>query len=109
MGAVAEQVYDPSACVVAVTMFVLQLKTHTIVSPPTPPPFAVSVPETVNDVPPETELGVAEAVKDVETGFDRDPVLRFRVIEPGPETVTTVGSLESKHDNPPEQVQLANV
>jgi hypothetical protein len=50
------------------------------------------------------------APSDVETGFESDPVLRFNVIEPAPDTVTVVGLLEeAAHDTPPVQVQLAKV
>jgi hypothetical protein len=84
---------------------VFQLNTNTIGSFPTPAPFAVNVPETVRS-PPES---VAEADNCVETGFDKEPCLRFSVIEPEPDTVTTVGSVDSAQDNSPEQVQLSNV
>jgi len=94
---------------VTIAISVFQLNTNTIVSLPTPAPFAVNAPETVRDVPPITEPGVAEAVNEVEIGFDNDPVLRFSVIEPEPVTVTTVGSVDSAQDNPPEQLQLSNV
>ncbi len=100
VGAVAVQVYDPSVgLVVAVTMFVLQLNTHTIGSFPTPTPFAVRVPETVNVAPPPVEPGVDTAVSEVETGLLSEPVFRFSVILPGPLNVTRVGSFE------PEQVR----
>jgi hypothetical protein len=90
------------------TMFVLQLKTHTICSVESPP-FGVSVPETVNDDPGVGLDGAAEAVSIVETGFDRDPVLRFRVIVPGPVNETVVGSFEPEHASPPKQLQLESV
>jgi hypothetical protein len=102
-------VYEPSNAVVTVTMFVLHPNTNTIVSPPTPPPFAVNDPETVNDVATSVELGVDNAVSEVEVGFDSDPVLKFNVIVPGPLNVTRVGSLEPEQANPPEQPQLDSV
>ena len=89
-------------------MFVLQLNTHTIGSLE-PPPFGVSVPETVTDEPGVGLGGVAEAVSIVETGFDRDPILTFRVIVPGPVKETVVGSFDPEHANPPEQLQLDTV
>jgi hypothetical protein len=89
-------------------MFVLQLNTHTIGSLE-PPPFGVSVPETVTDEPGVGLCGVAEAVSIVETGFDRDPVLRFRVIVPGPVKETAVRSFEPEHASPPEQLQPDSV
>jgi hypothetical protein len=87
-GAVAVQLYDPSDCVVTVIAFVLHPNTTTIVRPPTPAPFAVNVPETVNIVPPCIELGVENAVSEIETGLVSDPVFRFSVIVPGPLNVT---------------------
>jgi len=88
VGAVAEQVYDPRAWVVTVTMFVLQLNTHTTVSAPTPTPFAVSVPETVNGEPGDGVDVEGDAVSMVETGLVSEPVWRSRVIVPGPLNVT---------------------
>jgi len=64
------------------------------------------VPETVNEFPPEC---VAEAVNEVETGFDSDPVLRLKVIVPGPTKLTSVGSFEPEQAKSPEQLQLENV
>jgi hypothetical protein len=90
-------------------MFVLQLNTHTIGSPLTPLPPSVSVPETVNGEPGVGLDGVAEAVSIVELGLVSEPVLRFRVIVPGPVSVTVVGSFEPEHANPPAQLQLENV
>jgi hypothetical protein len=88
---------------------VLQLSTHTIGSPLRPPLFAVSVPETVNEAP-GPGLGCdADAVSIVEVGFGKDPVLRFRVIAPGPVKETIVGSVEPEQANPPEQFQLDKV
>lgn len=104
VGVVAVQLYDPPDWVGTVMMFVLQLNTHTIGSVESAP-FGVSVPITVTDEP----LTDAEAVSEVETGLLSEPILRFRVIEPAPDTVTTVGSLAPKQDNPLEQVQLAKV
>ena len=83
-------VYDPSDPVVAVTMFVLQLKTHTIFSLTTPFPFDVNVnfPETVNG---EPGVGVdveGDAVSMVEAGLVSEPVWRFNVIVPAPLNVT---------------------
>ena len=108
-GAVAEQVYDPRVWVVTVTMFVLQLNTHTIVSAPTPTPFAVSVPETVNGEPGDGVDVEGDAVSMVETGLVSEPVWRFRVIVPDPLNVTRVGSFEPEHTSPPEQLQLESV
>ena len=88
VGAVAEQVYVPRAWVVTVTMFVLQLNTHTIVSAPTPTPFAVNFPETVNGEPGDGVDVEDDAVSVVETGLLSEPVLRFRVIVPEPLIVT---------------------
>ena len=88
-----------------VKMFVLQLNTHTIGSPLTPPPFAVNDPVTETDDP----LTDAAAVSEVETGLLSEPVLRFSVIVPEPVNVTVVGSFEPEHTNPPVQVQLENV
>lgn len=109
LGAVAEQVYNPPDTVVTVTMPKFHPKTHTIGFPTKPAPFAVNVPETVNDAPCTGFAGDAEAVSEVETGLDKDPVLRCKVIEeggPGPVKVTVVGLLEPEHDNPPVQLQL---
>jgi len=106
VGAVPVQVYDPSGWVVTVSMFVLQLNTHTIGSPLTPTPFAVKLSETVNG-----ELGVGvddegDAVSVVETGLLSEPVLKLRVIVPGPVKETSVRSFDPAQDNPPEQTQL---
>jgi hypothetical protein len=49
------------------------------------------------------------AANEVESGLDNEPFFKFRVIEPDPPTVTAVGSPKDGQDNPPEQVQLANV
>jgi hypothetical protein len=87
-------------------MFESQPKTNTTVSPLTPTPFAVNDPETVNVVPPCIELGVAEAVNEVETGLVSEPVLKFMVIVPGPPIETKTTLLEPEHDNPPEQLQF---
>ena len=81
-------VYDPPDPVVTVWMFVLQLNTHTIVSPLTPTPFAVSDPETVNGEPGDGVDVEGDAVSMVETGLVSEPVWRFRVIVPGPLNVT---------------------
>ena len=108
-GAIAVYVYDPSALVVTVTVFEVQPNTNTIVSPPTPPPFAVSVPETVKEVPCTGFAGDAEVISEVETGLESEPVLRFIVIVPGPLNVTRVGSFKPEHANPPEQLQLESV
>ena len=93
------------------TMFVLQLKTHTIFSPLTPFPFDVNVnfPETVNG---EPGVGVdveGDAVSIVELGLVSEPVLRVSVIVPDPLNLTVVGSFEPEHVNPPVQVQLDTV
>jgi hypothetical protein len=53
--------------------------------------------------------GDAEAESEVETGFDNEPVFRFKVIVPGPVNVTVVGLLEPEHATPPEQLQLESV
>jgi hypothetical protein len=106
---VAVYVYDPSDAVVTVTMFEFHPKTSTICFPLTPAPFAVNLPETVNVVPPWIELGVENAVSEVETGLPSEPVLSFSVIVPGPLNVTRVGSLELEQANPPEQPQLESV
>jgi hypothetical protein len=90
-------------------MLVLHPNTNTIVSLPTPPPFAVSSPETVNDEPGVGVDGVAEAVSMVETGFDNAPDLRVSRTVPGPLNVAIVGSLDPEHVNPTEQVQLETV
>jgi hypothetical protein len=90
-------------------MFESQPKTNTTVSPLTPTPFAVNDPETANVVPPCIELGVAEAVNEVEMGFDSEPVLRFKVIVPGPLNVTRVGLFEPEQVRPLEQLQLEGV
>ncbi len=98
-GAVAVYVYDPIdpvELVVTVTMLLLHPNTNTIVSPPTPTPFAVNVPDTVN-VPGDGYD--TEAVSEVETGLLSEPAFRFSVIFPGPLNVTGVGSFE------PEQVR----
>ena len=102
---------DPVSSVVVLTVIILvfQLNTNTIGSPLSPTPIAVNVPETVKDPSRETELGFAETVSDVETGFDSFPVLRFRVIVPGPRKLTTVGSFELEQAKFPEQFQLENV
>ena len=102
-------VYDPPDPVVTVTMLVLHPNTNTIVSPLTPLPSAVSVPETVNDDPGVGVDGAAEAVSMVETGFDKDPDLRVNRTIPGPLNVAIVGSFDPEHVNPPEQVQLETV
>jgi hypothetical protein len=99
-------VYDPSDPVVTVTMLVLHPNTNTIVLPLKPAPFAVSVPETVNDEPEDGLGGIAEAVSIVEIGSVSEPVLRFSVIVPGPSIETKTTLLEPEHDNPSEQVQL---
>jgi hypothetical protein len=88
---------------------VLHPNTNAIVLPPTPAPFAVSFPETVNVVPFPVELGVENAVSEVEMGLVSEPVLRFNVIVPGPSNVTVVGSFEPEHTSPPEQLQLESV
>ena len=106
IGAVAVQVYDPSARVVLVTMLVLQLNTHTMGSFPIPPAFAVRVPEIVNVAPSPVEPGGDNAVSEVETGLDSEPVLRINVIVPGPFTETKITLLEPEHDNPLIQLQL---
>jgi hypothetical protein len=69
-------------------MFVLQLNTHTTVSPLTPTPFAVNDPETVNGEPGDGVDVEGDAVSMVETGLVSEPVLRSRVIVPGPLNVT---------------------
>ena len=106
------QVYAPAFApdwVVTVTMFVLQLNTHTIGSPVTPLPPSVSVPATTNDEPGDGLGGVAEAVSIVELGLVSEPVLRFSVIVPEPLSVIRVGSFEPEHTSPPEQFQLKSV
>lgn len=65
-----------------------------ILSPTNPTPFAVNLPEIVNDLPTCSELGVAEAVIDVEMGFESVPVFMFNEIVPALEDVTIVGLLE---------------
>jgi hypothetical protein len=99
-GAVAVYVYDPLDRVLTVTMFVLHPNTNTIVSLPTPPPFAVRLPEAVNVVPVPVELGVDTAVSEVETGQVSEPDLRTNVIFPGPSNVTCVGSFEPEQARP---------
>jgi len=107
VGAVPVQVYDPSVgLVVAVAMFVFQLNTHTIGSFPNPPPLAVRAPETENDVPSTVDPG-GTAVSEVKMGLDSVPLLRFKVIVPGPFTETEITLLEPEHDNPLIQFQLA--
>ena len=99
VGAVVVYVYDPIdpvELVVIVTILLFHPNTNTIVSPPTPTPFAVNVPDTVN-VPGDGYD--EEAVSEVETGQVSEPILRFSVIFPGPLNVTRVGSFE------PEQVR----
>jgi hypothetical protein len=97
-------VYDPSDPVVTVTMLVLHPNTNTIVSPPIPAPFAVRLSETVNVVPLPVEVGVDNAVSEVETGLDSEPVLRLSVIVPGPSIETKTTLLEPEQDNPSEQI-----
>jgi hypothetical protein len=77
-----------------VTGFVFQPNTNTTCSPPRPTPFAVNVPETVKDVPCTGFAGDAEAVKEVETGFESVPVFMFNEIVPALDDVTIVGLLE---------------
>lgn len=76
--------YEPLPSVVTVTSLVLQPNTNTTVFPPNPVSFAVRVPETVIVVPLDGFDGVAEAVREVDTGFVSDPIFRFNVIVPGP-------------------------
>ena len=102
-------VYDPPDPVVTVTILVLHPNTKTIVSPLSPFPPAVSVPETVNDDAGVGLGGAAEAVSMVETGLDKDPDLRVNRTVPGPLNVAIVGSFDPEHVNPPEQVQLETV
>jgi hypothetical protein len=90
-------------------MLEFQPNTKTTVSPLTPIPFAVNIPETVNVAPGAGFVGEAETVNEVETGFESDPVFRFKVIVPGPVNVTVVGLFEPEHASPPEQLQLENV
>ena len=87
-------------------MFVLQLNTHTTVSAPTPTPFAVSDPETVNGEPGDGVGVEGDAVSMVETGLVSEPVWRFRVIVPGPVKETGVRSPDPAQDRSPEQAQL---
>ena len=109
VGAVPAQVYAPPVVVVAMTMFVFELNTHTIGSGVTPTPPSVNVPVTVNGEPGVRVDGVAEAVSIVETGFDKDPDLRVNRTVPGPLNVAIVGLLDPEHVNPSEQVQPENV
>lgn len=105
-GALAVCEYPPVEFVVAVTTAVLQLNTRIIVSPSFPTPFSVRIPETVNVLPWDGLGGVAKAVSEVETGFDKRPVLRFKVIVPGPRNVTRVGSFDPEQVKSPMQSQL---
>jgi len=98
--------YPPVGFVVVVTTAVLQLNTRMILSPPFPIPFAVRLPDSVNTLPRDGFRGVAKAVKEVETGFDKEPVLRFKVIVPGPRNVTRVGSFDPEQVKSPMQLQL---
>jgi hypothetical protein len=94
---------------VTVNVFEFHPKTSTVCSPPKPIPFAVSVPETVKDVPRAGFAGDAVAVSEVETGLVSEPVLRFNVIVPGALNVARVGSFEPEHASPPVQLQLETV
>ena len=105
-GAVAVSEYPPVELVIAVTTAVLQLNTRTIVSPSFPTPFSVRLPETVNVLPWDGLGGVVKAVREVEIEFDKDPVLRFKVIVPGPRNVTRVGSFDPEQVKSPMQLQL---
>jgi hypothetical protein len=100
VGAVVVYVYDPTdpvELVVTETTLLLHPNTNTTVSPPTPTPFAVNIPDTVK-VPGDGYE--AEAVSEVETGLGSEPVLRFNVIFPGPLNVTIVGSFEPEQVSP---------
>jgi hypothetical protein len=92
---------------VTATIFEFQPKTRRICFPPSPAPPAVNDPETVNDDPACNELGDADAVNDVETGLESDPVFKFKVIEPGPVAVTSVTSFDPEQAKPPLQIQPA--
>jgi hypothetical protein len=105
-GAVAVIKYPPVEFVVVVTKAVLQLNTRTIVSPVIPTPFSVRIPETLNVFPWLGFGGAGKAVKEVETGLDKEPVLRFKVIEPGPRNVAKVGSFDPEQVKSPMQLQL---
>ena len=105
-GAVAVYEYPPVEFVSAVTSAVSQLNTRIIVSPSFPTPFAARIPETVNEPPWDGVGGVAKAVREVETEFDKEPVLRFKVIVPGPRNVTKVGSFDPEQVKSPMQLQL---
>ncbi len=105
-GALAVYEYPPVEFVVAVTIAVLQLNTRTIVSPPFPLPFAVRSPDTVNVLPWDGFGGVDKAVTEVEAGFDKDPILRFNVMLPGPKNIVRVGSFDPEQVKSPVQLQL---
>ena len=105
-GAVVGYEYPPVEFVIAVSTAVLQLNTTTIVSPSFPTPFSVRIPETVNVLPWDGLGGVAVAVREVETEFDKEPIFKFKVIVPGPRNVTRVGSFDPEHVKSPMQFQL---
>ncbi len=102
-------VYDPSEAVTTEATLPSHPSTNKIGSPPNPTPFSVSSPETVKVVLCVGFDGNAKAVREVEIGFRRDPVFRFKVIEPGPVKLTVEGLGEPEQLNPPEQLQPETV